>query len=364
MSALARGQTSNCANPALDVFITVNGVLTDVFSLEFQIFELVTNPLVPTQVYPVSGRQAVNVGITCPTALAGRVSVGRYFATWAVPLAELIGSHRIKWFFKVSALSSEIVFQEDFEVLPDGSASADDGYVSVAEMRDEGVPATVSDEYLQKRIVLASRFVEAATKRFFLPRPLTIKVDGKGGTKILLSDPIISISEVLFDTTPWAPSATLVDMDLVRVYNRHLTQGLLSPDDRNNPKIELFHPAEMLQHYGTARTWSRLVFPPGQQNVTITGVFGYTDPDSSAQGKTPDLIKHVTKLLVMREIDKIARTASRFDRHVRHRLTSERTRDQAYTLDPLGTARGFFTGDPEIDNLLAYFMRPPALGAA
>ncbi len=244
-------------------------------------------------------------------------------------------------------------------------------YCVIADLRAEGVTtAQADDTLLGQRIGIASRFVEMATKRFFVARDMTIKVDGRGSTKVLLNDPIINVTEVLFDTTPWAPAGTQIEFELLRIYNRHLTQGLVEPDDRNNPKIELFSPADMLSHYGSTRMWSRLVFPVGQQNITITGTFGYTDPDPTEvvvdfpHGKTPDLIKHVTKLLVIRELDKMNRVAARFDRHQRYRLTSERTRDQAYTLDPLGAARGFFTGDPEIDTILAYFMRPPALGAA
>lgn len=368
MSALARLQTADGANPVLDLYTSVNGVLSDIYAVSFQIFDVTSGT--PVQVFPavVDDREALNVIDTYPTG--DRLSVGRYAATWTVPGAEPIGTHRIKWFFQLTSSTPEQTFIEEFEVLPEVLAtpySTAENYVTLAEMRDEGLTVSLaSDELLARRIVLASRFVEAATKRFFYPKAMTIKVDGRGGPKILLSDPIIAISEVLFDTTPWAPSATQVDLDLVRVYNRHISQGLVSPDDRNNPKIELFSPAEMLAHYGSSRSWSRLVFPRGQQNVTITGVFGYTDPDPSllTQGSTPELIKHVTKLIVMRELDKMSRVANRFDRHQRYRLTSERTRDQAYTLDPLGTAKGYFTGDPEIDNLLALFLRPPALGAA
>lgn len=42
---------------------------------------------------------------------------------------------------------------------------------------------------------------------------------------------------------------------------------------------------------------------------------------------------------------------------------SERTRDQGYNLDPL-RAQGAFTGDPEVDAIIASFQRPPQLGAA
>ncbi len=364
MASLARLQSSSASNPALDLFVAVNGELSDAYIVEFQIFDKTSSS--PVQVYPVTpgDRQAVNLNLT---PVGEKLETGHYFAAYTVPSDANLGTFEVRWFFKYTSLSAEQSFYEEFTVVEEmtaGGAAPLLSYATIADMRDEGVPTSVADALLAKRLLLASRFVEAATKRFFYPKAMTITVDGRGGPKVLLDDPIISVSEVLFDTTPWAPSATMIDLDMLRVYNRHLTEGLLSPDDRNNPKIEIFTPAAMLNHYGAARTYTSLVFPRGQRNVTITGVFGYTDPDGTATGKTPDLIVHVTKLLVMRELDKMSKTAARFDRHARHRLTSERTRDQAYTLEGLGTAKGYFTGDPEIDNILAYYQRPPALGAA
>ena len=95
----------------------------------------------------------------------------------------------------------------------------------------------------------------------------------------------------------------------------------------------------------------------------MNGVFGYTDPDGSGVGHTPELIRHVTKLLVLREIPTMTDTSLREERQKRWRIVSERTRDQGYNLDPL-RAHGGFTGDPEIDAILAAYQRPPQLGAA
>lgn len=371
MGALARLQSSSCANPVLDVYTMTNGVLTDVASLKYQIWDT-TAGLPGTQVYPVTpGEKAiVDVDTDCPAG--DRLSQGHYVARWDVPGNANVGTWQIKWFIQLTLAVAEQTYTEDFEVLPEavgsGTYPAED-YCLVSDLRDEGVTETVAtDAWLTKRISLASRFIEATTKRFFYARSMTIRVDGRGGPKVLLNDPIIAVSKVEFDTTPYAPSATAIELDLIRVYNRHLSQRLTSPDDRDNPKIELFNPAEQLYQYGSARTWSNLVFPRGQQNVLIEGVFGYTDPDPDSvntQGKTPELIRHVCKLIVIKELDKMSRTGARFDRRHRHRLTSERTRDQAYTLEPLGTRAGaFFTGDPEIDNILASFLRPPSLGAA
>lgn len=101
----------------------------------------------------------------------------------------------------------------------------------------------------------------------------------------------------------------------------------------------------------------------GYRNITVRGAFGYTEADGSPAGRTPELIRHVTKLLVMRELPLLTKQDRREDAQRRWRLTSERTRDQSYTLAALRLS-GEFTGDPEIDTLLAAFARPPDLGAA
>jgi hypothetical protein len=65
----------------------------------------------------------------------------------------------------------------------------------------------------------------------------------------------------------------------------------------------------------------------------------------------------------MRELPLLGHVDAREDAQRRFRITSERTRDQSYTLEAL-RLHGAFTGDPEIDNILAAFSRPPDLGAA
>lgn len=384
MTALARTQSSSCADPKLDVFTSINGFLTDVAILKFQIWDKSTGT--PVQVYPdnVGGKADVDVSADCPTG--DRLALGRYVARYTVPADANIGTFQVRWYIQLTPSITPQVFIEEFEVLPEivGAGSfPDTNYCMVADMREEGVPSSVTDAFLLKRINLASRFVERVTRRWFYPKPMTIRLDGTGGAKLLLSDPIIGISKVTFEISPLYPDEfTVVETDIMRVYNRHLVWNLTEPDDRNSPKIELFNPGYVRQR--NTQLLTRLAFPIGQQNVQVEGVFGYTDSASgtppysgaasfdparqvnvSNQGVTPDLIRHVTKLLVIRELPKMANVAARFDARNRFRLTSERTRDQAYTLEGLAGRWGaFFTGDPEIDNILAYYQRPPAIGAA
>lgn len=362
MASLARGQASDCAHPALDLFTQVSGMLIDVAVLEFQIFD-VSDPgkqLAPEQVYPATAgaRASVNVAALCPSG--DKLSTGHFVARWTPPLTAAIGTHEIRWFFRLHAGSPEQTFHEEFEVLAAVAGFTADGYASVSDVRAEGVTAAdASDGRLQQLIALASRYIERVTGRFYEPRAQTLLVDGRGGRTLALGHPIVGVESVVIDASPFSSGDLPVDPSVYRVYNRHITQGLLLPDDRDNPKLELL--------YGDGPTGAlglgSFIWPRGQQNVTVRGVFGYTEPDGSPSGKTPELIRHATKLLVMRELPLLGSADQREDAQRRYRLTSERTRDQSYTLEAL-KLHGAFTGDPEIDNILVAFVRPPDVGAA
>lgn len=363
MALIARGSSSNCANPLLDVFMSFSGILTDVSVLEFQIFDVstVSKQTIPVQVYPETGRALVDLQ-ACPTG--DKLGTGHYVADWSVPENEPIGAHRIKWFFKLTGASPEQSYVEQFDVLVSGSLSSGDTYCTVQDLRDEGVtPEIASDLVLSRRIQLASNFIERATGQWFTPRSLLLKLDGRGGPMLLFNIPIISVASVALAVSYATPSLSPVDNESLRVYNRHLTQRLTAPDDRADPKIELIDTFDQAVRF--AGVGGRIVFPRGQQNVVVDGVFGYTEFDANSEvGVTPFLINHVCKLIVMRELPKLVNVADRSEAAERYRLVSERTRDQAYVLEPLGVrVGGLFTGDPAIDNILASFMRPPSLGA-
>ena len=104
MPALARGQPSDCQNPVLDLFTQVNGILVDVAVLGFQVFD-VSDPqkqLNPVQVFPatVGVRATVNAATLCPAG--DKLSTGHFVARWTPPIDEAIGSHEIRWFFRLT----------------------------------------------------------------------------------------------------------------------------------------------------------------------------------------------------------------------------------------------------------------------
>lgn len=224
------------------------------------------------------------------------------------------------------------------------------GYVTIAEARAEGITvAQASDARLQILIDLWSTFVDRATGQWFDARTLTFKMDGTGTPVLFLDVPVILITTATVDGS-LVPSTDFV------VYNRHLG-GLLAPDDRGNPKLE---------YVGVSTPWGRgrAAWNRGTQNVELVGKFGYTDPNGTADGKTPDLIKRVTIMLVVRGLALLADTDAVQAAQNAVRITEERTRDQSVSygrgrIDLIGQGSTPWTDDPDINMILDMYRAPP-----
>jgi hypothetical protein len=331
------------------------GSLVDPLSLSWQVYDTSTELKQLTPVLVASG--TVNL-------VSDKLGTGQFVARYTPITSEPIGMHEIRWTYQISAAEPVLHARQPFEVGASG-AGLYPYYCSLSDMRAEGVTtAMATDARLMLIIARASKLVEKYTGRFFEPRYLQINVDGNGAKAKTLGQVLIAIDQLNFQTSPLFPSNLPVTSDFYRVYNRHLA-GQLFPDDRNNPKLELFSSSEDLAGVRPF-SFSRLVFPRGQQNVAVSGVWGYTDPDGTPCGGTPEGIRRVTQLLVMRDLHKLTDLDRREDSLKRARLTSEGTRDQHYTLDgakTLGLASSF-TGDPEIDGILVSYLRPMSIGAA
>lgn len=368
MPSLARGQTASPLNPVLDIYTVQNGALVDVAVLEFQIWNTIGTP---SQVYPVTpgDREVLDPEVDSPTG--PRMELGHYAATWTPGLAEPIGAHEIRWFFRMGVGDPEQTWTEPFSVLAQVTASPIDGYATVAQVRLEGsIPSSgigaVSDARIVAQIELASRMIDRYTRRWFNPRPMTMRLDGDGRRGIMIGPPIISISGITIlgvDTDTVRP----IDASSYRVYNRHLS-GLLDPDDRQNPMIELTSVDARYEHGLIESSFEIYRWPEGTQNLEISGVFGYTEADGSPTGRTPLLITRACVLLTLRMLAP-ASDPDAVDARNAWRLLELRTRDQTIKwADPSriggGQGVGVFTGDPEIDNILLLFCAPPAMGAA
>lgn len=364
MPAIGRGQSSSTSNPLLQIFTPVGGVLYDVDSLEFTVSENITNPGTPVQVFPaVDGtRETISLD-DAPTG--NRLSVGHYVADYTPGNTDATGEYVIQFFFRLTPTSPEQTYSYTFEVVPVIGA-AGRMYTTLAKVREEGAPSSITDAQLYTAIRAATDYVELTTGRRFSPETKSFRLDGDGGRLLILDEPIIAVSELRIDA---GDDGDALDPEVYVVYNRHLSQNLRNPDDRNNPRIGFRGINGGIDEWRTFHYHTHSSWPKGRQNIVLSGVFGYTDWDGGPVGKTPDLICRVTAMLAMRYLPHTAATADlKWQQANGERIKSEKTADQSYELfSPSllsgGTGRGGgpYTGVQEIDQILVAYRRPPMM---
>ncbi len=217
-------------------------------------------------------------------------------------------------------------------------------YATVDHLRDEGVTAAqASDDRLIALIDEASSFIDQVTGWFFEPRALSFRMDGRGVPSIEPPAPPIRVDRLAVEDA----ELSLDPNDLV-VVGAPIQPGF------DGPRLTLRHGR---------------VFPRGQGNVEAEGLWGYTEDDGTTEddgmteGRVPLAIRRACILLVLRWLSPLADSDGAEDARNRWRIIEERTRDQSYKLDRVAQT-GAFTGDPEIDGILARYRRPPGMGAA
>ncbi len=121
-------------------------------------------------------------------------------------------------------------------------------------------------EYLERKVW---EVVKLFTNRKFDLRSVTSQLDGQGLDYLFLPSAIstvTAISETDYGT---------IDLAEIVTYNRTI------PDDREDPRV----------------VWIAGTFPKGNQNVSVTGVYGYIDPDSPDKFPPEPLIEVVMRLM-------------------------------------------------------------------
>ena len=338
MAGLARGQTSGCANPALDIYTSVAGQLVDVEALEFEIFDVSTPAKrdAPVQVFPGVGRAIVDVAQDCPAG--SRLGLGHYVAGWTVPDDEPLGAHEIRWFFRLAPEAPEQTFVEEFEVAPVVAGGVAHGYCEVADLRAEGVTQVqATDDRLAFLIDEASRTIDRLTGWFFAPRLRTFRLDGRDAPSLEPPAPPIRI-----DVLSLGGSDVSTAPDDLVVVGAPVRPGF------DGPRLTLRHGRR---------------FPRGRGNVEAEGLWGYTEEDGSQHGRTPLEIRRACMMLVLRALPRLGDADAAGEARSRWRVIEERTRDQSYRLDR-ETRPAPLTGDPDVDAILGRYRRPAAMGAA
>lgn len=364
MAHLARGANSTALAPLLDIWITENGVIADPDdgSLTWSIVNISTDAM---EIGPVTVTGPITVNLTTHR-IANQTGHFAAVRSPLVPANETVGAHEIRWAWTIDG--APFSYAQRFDVLEGVPRGLGGGYCLVSDLRAEEIgDDAVSDLRLLKLIAQESRFVDRATRRFFEPRFLSFRADGTASPILLLGEPIIALSTVKI-----ADQEIAIDFDSneLVVYNRHLG-GLLEPDDRTAPRIQL--PLRNLP-FELEGTWSpafqigqslRSRFPDYAQNIMVEGLFGYTDPDGTHLGQTPDPIREATMLLVRRKIPTLADTEGQFEAQEGHRTKRIKTRDQELELDGERLSGVItITGDAQIDRLLSLFVRSLRAGSA
>lgn len=365
--ALHLGDTSDTSNPLIPyVYIEPRvgslplddaGFITDVESLTYRVL------------FPDGTEHTPLTVVDLDEAPAGdRVRQGTYAPTITIGASDPIGFYQVEWVAQRVLVDAYTLSQTTrFQVVV-ATETVPNGYALISDMRKAGVPTGFCNADIVQAIEIGSRYLERVTRRFFEPRFLTIQRDGRGQGRLLqLDDPIIGVDDLDITFTDFRPLIRLIDRTDVRIYNRHM-RGLIHPDDRDNPKIEILRvetPLHTPQYPALTRR-----FTEAQQNVQVHGWFGYTDPDGSPLGIVPLLIRRVTLMLAMRELRPLWDDFSGGRRAgAAGKIKREKTRDQDVTFatgsDASGaSSAGWITGDPEIDHILSSFIGPMPMAAA
>jgi len=357
MPAVAQDETINCANPTLFFAFQRDGKLIDIFSLKRSVFEI------PPAGAAIEKIPEATLDLS-PDPVGVRIALGVYHANFAAT-GFRAGTHEIRWKYKETSTSTEFEFRQRFEVVDKNKFSrgaAYVGYLDSVTLKTNALFTEQSVGAIQEFVDRASRKVELLTGRFFEPRYRLFKLDGRGNRRLMPQHPIVGINKVEIETgvTGIEASLTEVSLDGLRVYNRHLG-GLLDPDDRDDPRIEI-------ERFEGILFQSTEFFPLSSQGIFVTGVWGYTDPDGGPLGKTPTDITTAVGAFATRNLqdpfgqDPFITAPSS--------VRSAKTRDQAISFGRTGGGgiggRGSFgglTGDDFIDQLLIPYVRPPHYGA-
>lgn len=134
MTSIARGQ-ENTTN-RINGFVYVGCVLTDAYEMGFQVWDM-TGGEPGVQVFPAVAGDWEDV-----TLPPGKFDTGSYYAYdntlaqgWTPSLTASLGTHRIKWRWKITGAANYQQAQEDFTVLQESTWSTSDSVITVDQVK-------------------------------------------------------------------------------------------------------------------------------------------------------------------------------------------------------------------------------------
>lgn len=172
----------------------------------------------------------------------------------------------------------------------------DGNYVTVDDIRSEGVPASVADDArVGARIAKWEGIVERYTRNVFRvldPGPLTF--DGNNDRLLHFNLALVEVTSVKVNGETAALQASEF---------RAATGKSPPQDDRHNPKIELLGYRANSTMSPIYTTGSHVRFIKGQDQV-IAAKWGFVEPDPATPGafRTPPAVKQSIIALVIRDL--------------------------------------------------------------
>lgn len=253
-----------------------------------------------------------------------------------------------------------------YEATPITVTAALAGYCSIDDIREQGYAiGTYPDAKVQSAIQRTTSIIDKLCRQWFEPRYKRVSLDAKRIDQLWVKIPIIAIQEAKIDEE-------VLDLDEFEIYNRHLTHGIVNPDDRADPRIawgDGREPIDVRRLYGGGR------FPKARKSVICRGVFGYTDVGPEGYvgetadrsqipitfGVTPEAIKQAATKLTLKYMLTFEDAQ---DLLKAGKVIEEKTRDQSYKLASPSTADASYglTGDTEVDNILVMYQAPFDIG--
>ena len=389
---LVRGEANDNTNPQVLFawqFSNVGednahaGFFQDLASLSFRILSPDGTEYVASTVVDVADDD--NVVDRRDEGANGRI----FILPFTVDGAEPTGTYSVEATFVVAPQGAAVLPVKTqvytFRVLDEAMEFVDGGIVQIQDLVDASFPIndpapcggfTHTDG--ARAIRRATDLIELYTGRTFSAEYKTLDVDGRGGSVVQTGEVIVGLTDVAFTFTTFTPADLPIEEGDLRVYNRHIRQSLFEPDDRQDPRVEFlrttvdrFPRSQLLGD--TDILSSNVGFVESQQNVKLRGMWGYTDPDGSPFGKTPELIKEAAMRLVARYIQPLWKQlgGAGQSQGAAGPILEEKTLDQSVKFSDVagsggagGAYIGAFTGDSEVDQILASFMKPPVFGSA
>jgi hypothetical protein len=242
------------------------------------------------------------------------------------------------------------------------------GYCTIQDIRDQGYAQSVySDLVVLKAINAATALIDKVTRQWFEPRFRFVSKDGLCRDSVPLMVPIIVLQKVRIGVQQ-------MDLANYAVYNRHLTHGIVQPDDRANPivayKTESESPAIQRLHRGSS-------FETDRKIINMTGIFGYTDLGAGFVGETAEgsqipltygvTPSQINRACTMLAIKNMVPFEDSQDMVNQSKVTEEKTRDQSIKFSDNSSSSSNdssygITGLLEVDKILQMYVGPLDIG--